>query len=761
MTACEDSWSCAYATAFVILISFVITPFNIYATRNMFKYRDYPGVNARYPQIVITSAIFATIHSFICEQYFFLSSGVNLPILNGARTKWIANILFPPILLLNVNIIVIRMYFMHYGISYAVKQSTYDWQSLLCDTVSHTDFYSRNYMTYGNWKYMYKYFIGSMTLGCLIEMACTICEHPQLFGYSHSISQLVYILCLFISIVFLVVLYLKTPKFEDAYFVKKEMKYLVNLGALGLALYVVMMLLNSDEYPIFEQVQTSAITMVNLGIVIISEYIMPKKLIRGDSNIFHSNNIFHGHKRQSQLPKTATWRHLFAVLLASPKGIPYYVKHIRSEFCVENLMCLIELIQWIYQATDKDFNQFDISPFHDTIRFELSSAIPISSANAPNDNGSWDWEHSILQIYEKYIHSSAQYQVNLSYELQSTFANLIHLLQIKHSVADGTYTFHNKKKESSSRKTDKSTTPAPLAQQMIINAPNSPDTYSEPPPNRYNNVNPDPQVQVTASAMVQTTKQKKEKHPLIPAVRTTNSCKSLMLDDEYHSLHEHQAVGQENETLNLFPYASAPCLAKSNDQIRDVLDKGEGIMISGMNCVVRVCEDFNHDKNELIVLDDVNFDEVSTLRSTMRSTVRSTVQSLLAPEFDHGMKKEQSSIATGPKLKPTLADSVKSSLKRFGLFGHSTSTQTAKSSHSTLGDAYLMELKSIERAKHLSVFEFVSIACHTLHAVLLLNYQSICRFKQSEEYRKLNEAVNLEQLFEKYKHEQEGHDMLI
>ena len=64
---------------------------------------------------------------------------------------------------------------------------------------------------------------------------------------------------------------------------------------------------------------------------------------------------------------------------------------------------------------------------------------------------------------------------------------------------------------------------------------------------------------------------------------------------------------------------------------------------------------------------------------------------------------------------------------------------------------YQKELKKMEKAKNLSVFEFVSISCHTLHAILSLNFQSICRFKESKQFIKLTKAVNLEQLLDKYK----------
>eukprot|EP01083_Nonionella_stella_P140134 429058_1 len=81
------------------------------------------------------------------------------------------------------------------------KPITCQWQSLLSDTVSTNDFYVRHRTTYGNWKYVLRYFIGYIIVGSLIGISLTVPSHSELF----------YAFWNLILIVFGVILFAKTP----------------------------------------------------------------------------------------------------------------------------------------------------------------------------------------------------------------------------------------------------------------------------------------------------------------------------------------------------------------------------------------------------------------------------------------------------------------------------------------------------------------------------------------------------------------------
>eukprot|EP01084_Bolivina_argentea_P037852 69993_1 len=472
MSFCEHLPSCIYASIWIALIWLFIVPFEVYATINLYRHRYHPGIQARYPSVVICNAILAIFHTLICEQYYYLQSGLNLDILATNYAPFIVRILFPPFLLIIVVMVSYRVYLMHFEINYAVSMSTRDWKLLLSDTVKNNDFYSRNRNTFGNWKWVSKYFIAYIIIGGSIDMIITIFEHPKLFSVAHGLSQLIYIFWLFILILFCAYLFIKTPKFEDAYFVRQELKYLLTLCLFCLVLYVSMIAISDDTSigKLCNEIQTSAVSIATFGQVIIAEYIILNKIKQCDESGFdydyaqlrHNNMPINNPTFRNRAGSRATSRarvrtisdvqprkeipiyKLFNTLISHPIAINFFVKHLRSEFAIENLLFVIELIQWIYLSIpNKDFHLFDIKPL-EQISFELSTAIPLSSANIYNETDGFNWKRSIELIYKKYICSSAEYQVNLPYYIQNGFLNLINLLKIKRQIDDNIYIFKHK-----------------------------------------------------------------------------------------------------------------------------------------------------------------------------------------------------------------------------------------------------------------------------------------------------------------------------
>eukprot|EP01084_Bolivina_argentea_P003563 6700_1 len=452
MAVCDNLITCIYASTWVGLIMFFIVPFEIYITIKFYKYRFHPGIQTRYPMVIIAASIFAMIHSFVCEIFYYLQSGININILNIPSVIFASHIIFPPFLLIMFNIVALRVYLIHYNTMYAVSQATLDWQSLLSDSVPSVDFYSKNRATYGNWRYVIKYFIIYGIIGSGIEITVTTLEHPKLLNISHDVSKYIYALCLFPMIVFSACMYCKTPKFDDIYFVRKELKYLTVLVFICIILYIISSALNSDTYPIFAEVAITAITLANFGQVMISEYIILNKIRTEDDSGYSYDKSTFMLTRVSRVLSNASQRRakfiapatLFNVLVATPAGCDLLVKHLRSEFCCENLLSFIELIQWIYLATNKEFDKFNIKPL-DKIEFDLCSIIPISSANhCKNNTNQWKWEDSIILIYQKYINSSAELQVNLPYQTQLIWGNLIYSLKIKQELDNKTYIFKHK-----------------------------------------------------------------------------------------------------------------------------------------------------------------------------------------------------------------------------------------------------------------------------------------------------------------------------
>ena len=242
-------------------------------------------------------------------------------------------------------------------------------------TVPPKDYYSRHRATMGNPQYVSRYFITCFIIASILEFGVTACEHPSLIHSTHYITKSVYVLCLLLLIMFCAYLLFKTPKFEDTYFVRVELKYLLHLWLFVLILYTVSSAV-THNLPIFEQIETTSLTICNFGQVVISEYIILNKVLQNDDCSYRKSGhqsiasrirdsiTFKRNSSNNPTPETVCTTKLFNALVASEIGIELFIQHVRSEFAFENLLSFIEMVQWIYLATNRQFADFNIKPLH-------------------------------------------------------------------------------------------------------------------------------------------------------------------------------------------------------------------------------------------------------------------------------------------------------------------------------------------------------------------------------------------------------------
>eukprot|EP01083_Nonionella_stella_P049030 130773_1 len=730
---CADYVACVYGLVWVALVWLIIVPFEIYVTIRMVQYSHHPGVASRYPFMVIAFAVFAMFHSIICDQFLYLSIGLNIDLLQKPSIRHITCIILPTTLLVVLTLIIFRSYLIHYNIKYTVNLSTCQWQSLLSDTVSTNDFYVRHRTTYGNWKYVLRYFIGYIIVGSLIGISLTVPSHSELF----------YAFWNLILIVFGVILFAKTPNFDDAYFMRTEMKYLWCFHLHCIVLYIAMFVLIfvfDDAYPIFHSIQTSAITLFNFGGVVISEHVILNKIKQKDRSAFESKLLkpatpntvqqkisvvmsrvsFHQQKHVHVVGS----RQLFNVLIASPVGINFYVTHLQSEFCLENLLAFIELTQWLYNVTNRDFDMFDILPLPG-INFEFNSAIPTSSANQKKMNSQddeWDWEQSILLIFKKYIHSSADYQVNLPYQIQNNFVHFTNLLTIKHQLEKGSYRFrHGSQSMATKRKnhfwtkpTSTKVTPAEKDNRnamnrsfimdynirvMPLSATATAGTVSaySPTPVSAKTIKPFSNVSISS---VHTS--------AVTPLPRINDCK-VSADDRPRDDHNDEFIIVNADYL----YGD-----KYNDPEIDHEDHSAVATKSTLTPNTDDCDEIKRGETEVEI--------------TMIETISIPGKHVQLNALQHSLRKMSSWMGRLSNSNPE------------NILKQSFSKQDKRT------EEYLKEVKMIEQAKTLSVFEFVSLVCGTLHTVLQLNYQSVTRFKRSAQYIQMKDAINLEEMIRKY-----------
>eukprot|EP01084_Bolivina_argentea_P165609 287681_1 len=465
---CTDNIGICIASGIMICLIYIFfIPFMSIVTIKFYRIRHYQGISARYPAIIIAYSIFNICHIFLIDQYMLIWCGISPVTIQNTTILSIVSILSNSFLLVIPIYTILRIWLVNYDIKIALAKSIHDWQLLLSDTVNQNDWYSINKNKWGNWKWLTKV---SICCWCLLTLFIII---PFSVNSSDTISQLIHIFFLFILLFPIALIWWKMPHFEDTFFIKQEMKLLLSFD-ISLGIIWFSLIYWSKPGNIFDLIQRIIIISLHFIQVYISVHWVINKqrqlnIYKRRTQIVHKNRLMQtfcdfinfrnidaefdnannfsrasvvGRGRSKSVEQRYLGnKQLFNVLMANDIGINKLFEHLKHEFSFENVLFFIEIIQWLYHVTKKDFDKYDITPMSD-ISFEFSDIVPISSINNTNDS----WFMKINAIYAKYIKSSAEYQVNLPGTIQNEYFNLIRLYDIKLEIDKGIYIPKKKRK---------------------------------------------------------------------------------------------------------------------------------------------------------------------------------------------------------------------------------------------------------------------------------------------------------------------------
>jgi len=264
-----------------------------------------------------------------------------------------------------------------------------------------------------------------------------------------------------IPFILLLIIYYKTPQFEDNFYIHTEMKllficlcvqYLVYYGNLTL-----LFLLQPDDktLDVMWTVGTQIIYFVQLCTVLISTYWVNSKcddiisahryiISKIPTNLNLNLEQMHCIEIQPSIPKTKVSHeeddevttpivrartdtfdedesdHLtLCDLLSSNKTFNAFINHLSREYSIECLLSLTEMIQFREYMIAKHFSKgFDA----DKLRLQLAPDIPQSFIVA---NKNWDDKEKAYLLYTKYIRSGAELQINISAEQRMRYDQLM------------------------------------------------------------------------------------------------------------------------------------------------------------------------------------------------------------------------------------------------------------------------------------------------------------------------------------------------
>lgn len=253
-----------------------------------------------------------------------------------------------------------------------------------------------------------------------------------------------------IPFLLLLIIYYKTPKFEDNFYIHTEMKYIFiclciqYIVYFGAYLLLFLMDASDDETDIIWTVGTQITYFVQFCTVLVSTYWVNSKC----DQIIDSHR-YQIYKIPNKLQLNLDQKHCIEIqpqqsaetspirngsdtfdedendhltlyeMLSSSLTYNAFINHLSKEYSIECLLSLTEMIQFreylIHKLYSKGFED-------DKLRIVLASDIPKSYIV---ENKQWDDKEKAYLLYTKYIRSGAELQINISAEQRLKYDQLM------------------------------------------------------------------------------------------------------------------------------------------------------------------------------------------------------------------------------------------------------------------------------------------------------------------------------------------------
>ena len=289
----------------------------------------------------------------------------------------VEDILFSPFYI-TLILILVRYWLIYYDLQFSNSCLNLEWKETIttCLILLRKDrWWVSHRGTLGNATYIIKrvVFLSVILTGCLLSTVYLY----QFKVINIDIYQMVSIVLFMTEFIVLVLLYYKTPTFEDNIYLCKEMKYITLGTFLSISLYaacVAYYFLHGQYRFMFALIKISAIISVFVGPFVSTFWVI--KHVKYDPFISLSISSI------GKMPELQVAQHsgsLEVIDILQNEGLfSQFMQHLQREFSMENLLALVEFIQY----RQRFIEVFDISKEQDVRdpRFNISfpDVVPLS-----------------------------------------------------------------------------------------------------------------------------------------------------------------------------------------------------------------------------------------------------------------------------------------------------------------------------------------------------------------------------------------------
>ena len=393
-----------------------------------------------------------------------------------------------------------RFFLLHFDIQNIIANINGKWQSLIdpnhMESQSDNNYFLRNKKTCGNYQWFKtRIMIPALLLSCSIQIiSCTtVGVYAHIYKWDTELTNAWVERSLLFNSPFyiwpgvaLVVIWFRTPRLEDQFFISQELGKLCKIVIVYLSFWVsCRIVLSIEGYDDAEHtlivlwIQTIATHSCIFMTVMVSTFWVNKKIILTRSRASPDRELVPMVNRQSiskQVPKKNTISQVLSrvltfstypdiededttmttvdatgivkltAILSHPKGFELFMRHLSTEFSIENLLSLVEFLQFQEMMYQSIINNDQFKDYVDTDHSLWCQKISIPS-NVPKSHIIFEGQEMTdlvetfcecdetqfigvvkkiaYNLYLKYIATSSELEVNVAYR---TRVKLIELM---------------------------------------------------------------------------------------------------------------------------------------------------------------------------------------------------------------------------------------------------------------------------------------------------------------------------------------------
>eukprot|EP01084_Bolivina_argentea_P223848 378652_1 len=388
-----------------------------------------PAITGRYPKYVLLTTLIGIIH-FLCANLIVIAIGNEL--LYPRFDKWevlyyifaqISSLLFP--ILLSY-----RAWRVYFQIKWNVAVQDGEWHIFIDKNFKNNNWFITHY----EWNKKYSFKICIFVWLCF---AIPVIIFISIFGVTVETAQIRLALVGtegFLPFLFMLIIFLKIPKYDDVFKVRREIKIVLFLNVIGFLLYVSVSMIVPPDVGTWNQIALISIAIVipfgdliiqilyplynfNLPVTICSVKYFTKHLYTNHSLVtelsMHSKSSNSTINIKEMNKSNCNNVSLQKKVLSDDNGLLAFARHVNKEFAIETIMFLIEIYQFkmkLIELFQDEITKMD----HIFERLTFADSAPKSTVvlELDKDSSKQNVFLCAVKFFIKYIVEESQFAVN-------------------------------------------------------------------------------------------------------------------------------------------------------------------------------------------------------------------------------------------------------------------------------------------------------------------------------------------------------------